>query len=111
MAVDLIGIMTGEPAERIELDDDAGLFAGYRGAHTQGDRLSDVTGVVSYGFENYKLLVTEAVTVTSDVTLGRETTALDGDDAFVIFPEGGNFTERRRAAGIAPAFASRSVLA
>jgi 1-acyl-sn-glycerol-3-phosphate acyltransferase len=28
-------------------------------------------------------------------------TALDGDDAFVIFPEGGNFTERRRAAGIA----------
>jgi len=28
-------------------------------------------------------------------------TALDGDDALVIFPEGGNFTERRRAAGIA----------
>jgi 1-acyl-sn-glycerol-3-phosphate acyltransferase len=28
-------------------------------------------------------------------------TELDGDDAFVIFPEGGNFTERRRAAGIA----------
>ncbi|GAA1291669.1 hypothetical protein GCM10009609_70110 [Pseudonocardia aurantiaca] len=27
-------------------------------------------------------------------------TALDGDDAFVIFPEGGNFTERRRLAGI-----------
>jgi 1-acyl-sn-glycerol-3-phosphate acyltransferase len=28
-------------------------------------------------------------------------TSLDGDDAFVIFPEGGNFTERRRATGIA----------
>jgi 1-acyl-sn-glycerol-3-phosphate acyltransferase len=27
-------------------------------------------------------------------------TALDGDDAFVIFPEGGNFTERRRVAAI-----------
>jgi 1-acyl-sn-glycerol-3-phosphate acyltransferase len=27
-------------------------------------------------------------------------TALDGNDAFVIFPEGGNFTERRRLAGI-----------
>jgi 1-acyl-sn-glycerol-3-phosphate acyltransferase len=27
-------------------------------------------------------------------------TALDHDDAFVIFPEGGNFTERRRLAGI-----------
>jgi 1-acyl-sn-glycerol-3-phosphate acyltransferase len=28
-------------------------------------------------------------------------TALDHDDAFVIFPEGGNFTEGRRTAGIA----------
>jgi 1-acyl-sn-glycerol-3-phosphate acyltransferase len=28
-------------------------------------------------------------------------TALDSNDAFVIFPEGGNFTERRRLAGIA----------
>lgn len=27
-------------------------------------------------------------------------TALDGNDAFVIFPEGGNFTERRRLAAI-----------
>jgi 1-acyl-sn-glycerol-3-phosphate acyltransferase len=27
-------------------------------------------------------------------------TALDGNDAFVIFPEGGNFTQRRRAAAI-----------
>jgi 1-acyl-sn-glycerol-3-phosphate acyltransferase len=33
--------------------------------------------------------------------VGQLATALDGDDAFVIFPEGGNFTERRRAAGIA----------
>ena len=33
--------------------------------------------------------------------VGELATALDGDDAFVIFPEGGNFTERRRAAGIA----------
>jgi 1-acyl-sn-glycerol-3-phosphate acyltransferase len=32
--------------------------------------------------------------------IGELATALDGDDAFVIFPEGGNFTERRRAAGI-----------
>src|SRR4051812_14562244 len=33
-------------------------------------------------------------------------TELDGDDAFVIFPEGGNFTERRRAAGGAPRWCS-----
>ena len=33
--------------------------------------------------------------------VGELAAGLDGDDAFVIFPEGGNFTERRRAAGIA----------
>ncbi len=33
--------------------------------------------------------------------IGELAMELDGDDAFVIFPEGGNFTERRRAAGIA----------
>jgi 1-acyl-sn-glycerol-3-phosphate acyltransferase len=32
--------------------------------------------------------------------IGELATALDGNDAFVIFPEGGNFTERRRLAGI-----------
>ncbi|MGH3929702.1 MAG: 1-acyl-sn-glycerol-3-phosphate acyltransferase [Pseudonocardiaceae bacterium] len=33
--------------------------------------------------------------------IGALATALDHNDAFVIFPEGGNFTERRRLAGIA----------
>ncbi len=33
--------------------------------------------------------------------IGELATALDHNDAFVIFPEGGNFTERRRLAGIA----------
>jgi 1-acyl-sn-glycerol-3-phosphate acyltransferase len=33
--------------------------------------------------------------------IGELATALDHDDAFVIFPEGGNFTERRRTAAIA----------
>jgi 1-acyl-sn-glycerol-3-phosphate acyltransferase len=32
--------------------------------------------------------------------IGELATTLDGDDALVIFPEGGNFTERRRLAGI-----------
>ncbi len=32
--------------------------------------------------------------------IGELATGLDHDDAFVIFPEGGNFTERRRLAGI-----------
>jgi endonuclease/exonuclease/phosphatase family metal-dependent hydrolase len=35
--------------------------------------------VVSYSFEEYEVLVTEAVTVTTDVTLTSETTSLDGD--------------------------------
>lgn len=33
--------------------------------------------------------------------IGELATALDHDDAFVIFPEGGNFTPERRLAGIA----------
>ncbi len=65
--------------EKIQIDADSDLFAGYAPAHTQGDRLSNVTGVVSYSFNSYEVLVTEAVTVTSDVTVGRETTSLDGD--------------------------------
>jgi predicted extracellular nuclease len=65
--------------EKIQIDDDAGLFAGFNPAFTQGDRLSNVTGVVSYSFNNYEVLVTEAVSVTEDVTLGRESTSLDGD--------------------------------
>ncbi len=32
--------------------------------------------------------------------VGELATALDGNDAFVIFPEGGNFTQRRRLAAI-----------
>lgn len=63
--------------ERIQIDD--GLLAGYTPDHTQGDLLSDVTGVFSYNFGNYELLVTEAFTVVEDVTLERETTELVGD--------------------------------
>ena len=31
-----------------------------------GDRLSDVTGVLNYAFNNYEVLITEPVTVTTD---------------------------------------------
>jgi hypothetical protein len=64
--------------ERIQLEDGI-LSPGYIAAHTQGDRLADVTGIMSYGFNSPELLVTGGVTVTSDVTLGREATALKGD--------------------------------
>lgn len=66
--------------ERIQLDDDSGLFAGFTPNYTQGDRLSSVTGIISYNFQNYELLVTEAVTVTTDVgALPQEITTLTGD--------------------------------
>lgn len=66
--------------ERIQLDDDSGLFAGFAPNYTQGDRLSNVTGIMSYNFNYYELLVTEAVTITTDAgALPRETTALQGN--------------------------------
>jgi uncharacterized protein len=65
--------------ERLQLDDDSDIFAGYAPNYTQGDILSNVTGILSYNFQNYEVLVTEAVTVTTDVgALSREITALQG---------------------------------
>jgi hypothetical protein len=65
--------------ERIQIDATTALFAGYAPSHSHGDLLSDVTGIMSYGFNSYEVLVTEAVTVVSDVTAPRETTSLTGD--------------------------------
>jgi uncharacterized protein len=52
--------------ERIQIDDDSGIFAGFVPNFGQGDRLSSVTGIVNYNFGTYEVLVTEAVTVTFD---------------------------------------------
>ncbi len=52
--------------ERIQIDDDSGIFAGFVPNFGQGDRLSSVTGIVNYNFSNYEVLVTEAVTVSFD---------------------------------------------
>lgn len=65
--------------EKIQIDSDSGIFAGYDPMHSIGDELANVTGVVNYGFGFYEVLVTEAVTVTNDATLPRERTALRGD--------------------------------
>ncbi len=66
--------------ERIQIDDDSGLFAGFVPSYTQGDRLSSVTGIVSYNFTSYEVLVTEAVTITADAPeLTRNPTTLVGD--------------------------------
>lgn len=65
--------------EKIQIDDDSGIFAGFNPDYSIGDQLSSVTGVVNYAFDNYEVIVTEAVTTTKDVTLARETTALQGN--------------------------------
>ncbi|WP_380787019.1 Calx-beta domain-containing protein [Sphingomonas sp. R86521] len=66
--------------ERLQIDADSDLFAGYVPAHTQGDVLSNVTGIMNYAFSNYEVLVTEAVTVLQDAAPPtRETTTLVGD--------------------------------
>lgn len=65
--------------EKIQIDDDSGVFAGFAPGYTIGDQLSSVTGVVNYSFENYEVIVTEAVAITDDTTLVREETVLHGD--------------------------------
>ncbi|HEX8625848.1 MAG TPA: endonuclease/exonuclease/phosphatase family protein, partial [Allosphingosinicella sp.] len=65
--------------ERIQIDNDPNLSPGYSPNHSQGDVLADVTGILNYAFASYEVLVTGSVTTTTDVTLGQETTALDGD--------------------------------
>jgi predicted extracellular nuclease len=62
--------------EKLQLDNDNGLFAGFTNTFSVGDRLSNVTGVISYAFQSYELLVTQAVTTTSDVTAVKEVTTL-----------------------------------
>jgi len=62
--------------ERIQLDNDNGLFGGFNNQFSIGDRLSSVSGVVSYSFQSFEVLVTQAVTTTLDVTATKEVTAL-----------------------------------
>lgn len=69
--------------EKIQIDDDAGVFAGFTPGYTIGDQLSDVTGIVNYSFDNYEVVVTSAVMQTKDVTLGREVTTLQSDSNYL----------------------------
>jgi Ca2+-binding RTX toxin-like protein len=71
--------------EKLQLDNDNGLFAGFTNSFTVGDRLSNVTGIISYSFQSYELLVTQAVTTTTDVTAVKEVTNLvEGADKLSI---------------------------
>ena len=65
--------------EKIQIQGDSAVFAGFAANYTIGDQLSSVTGVVNYAAARYEVIVTEAVTVTKDVMLARETTTLRSD--------------------------------
>jgi uncharacterized protein len=62
--------------ERIQIDDDTGILAGFSTPDADvGDTIAAVTGVVSYSFGNFEILPTATYTV-QDGGLARETTSL-----------------------------------
>ncbi len=66
--------------EKIQIDQDSGVFDFNFPSVNVGDSLGNVTGVVSYGFGNFEILPTEDFT--SNITSGnlqQETTTLVGD--------------------------------
>lgn len=65
--------------EKIQLQGDSTIYDGFKPNYSVGDQLSSVTGVVNYAAARYEVLVTDAVTVTKDVTLAKEVSALKGD--------------------------------
>lgn len=69
--------------EKIQIDDDSGIFAGFNPNYTIGDQLSNVTGIVNYSFNYYEVIVTAAVSVTRDTTLTRETTTIQGNNDYL----------------------------
>ncbi|WP_084580319.1 endonuclease/exonuclease/phosphatase family protein [Sphingomonas azotifigens] len=65
--------------EKIQLQGDSTVYAGFKANYSIGDQLSSVTGVVNYAAAKYEVIVTDAVTVTKDVTLTKEVSALKSD--------------------------------
>lgn len=65
--------------EKIQLQGDSTIYDGFKANYSIGDQLSSVTGIVNYAAAHYEVIVTDAVTVTKDVTLAKEVTNLVGD--------------------------------
>ena len=62
--------------EALIIYDDSTISGSYAPNHSVGDRLGDVTGVVSYFGGEYELIVRDTVTVVQDVAATAETTGL-----------------------------------
>ena len=73
--------------ERIQVYADSGVLAGFSPNYQMGDRLGDVTGVISYFGGNYELIATAVQNTTPAVTPTRETTTLVGDAGAMTFAE------------------------
>ena len=65
--------------ERIQIDDDNGVFNAPTPSVSNGAELSDVTGIIRYDFGNYEVVATQAYTVDKQSDLVKETTTLVGD--------------------------------
>ncbi|MES2149175.1 MAG: Ig-like domain-containing protein [Pseudomonadota bacterium] len=65
--------------ERFQIYADTGVTTGITGAYTTGDKLGDVTGVMSYYNANYELLPTVLPAAAVHNPASRETTVLKGD--------------------------------
>ena len=71
--------------ERVQIQFDASpqfagtLYPGTAPLIKVGDRLGDLTGMMSYDFGNFEVRLTEAASVVTPSAIGPETTALAGD--------------------------------
>ncbi|ARQ01301.1 5'-nucleotidase C-terminal domain-containing protein [Pseudorhodoplanes sinuspersici] len=65
--------------ERIQIDDDSGVFNMPTPSVSNGAELGDVTGILRYDFGNYEVVATQAYTVDKQSDLVKETTTLVGD--------------------------------
>ncbi|MPZ34129.1 MAG: hypothetical protein GEV13_24610 [Rhodospirillales bacterium] len=64
--------------ERLQIDDDSGVFAAAAPSVSVGAELGDVTGIVRYDFGNYEIVPTASYVVEQQSTLVKETTTLEG---------------------------------
>ena len=64
--------------ERLQIDDDNGVFAAASPSLSVGAQLGDVTGIVRYDFGNYEIVPMASYVVEQQSALVKETTALEG---------------------------------
>jgi predicted extracellular nuclease len=74
--------------ERIQVYTDSGVNPALTSAaFVMGDKLGDVTGVISYFGGNYELIATSIENITSTATVSRDVTTLKGDASHFAFAE------------------------